>query len=212
MKRLVLFFCGVFCSFGFSQNFDREEKLASSVLINDKVGYFCLSDGSLWKVITFTKRWRSLGEWWEGVQLAPESYETSPKDWLLGSEISICSKFEAIEVNELDAVNHDELKQCTHLLMNQGTRQVLFAIPLTSMQCMDLIFKEGKLLGYEEGYNEASMNKIVSHKKNTENAYKTGYETGKKIGFEQGYEKGYEKGYERGILSLEEGASNYYRN
>ena len=128
-------------------------RLNAKAILKSTQGYFVLSDGSCWKVMGFQKRWRSVSEWWNGVQLVPENYECIPNDWYLGAEIEVYSKYESLEVNEEDASNQHELQYCTHLLFNTRTQRVLFARALGPEDCIVELFNDAYADGYEKGYN-----------------------------------------------------------
>lgn len=133
--------------------------------------------------MSFAPRWRSVSEWWNGVELIPQNYRCEPADWVLGTEIQTCSKYGNIEVNLADASNQEALNQCTHLLFNKRTGQVLFAIAMDTAHCMSDLFneayKEGKAKGVQEGYAKACSDSNVI------------YETGKTAGYKTGYAEGY---------------------
>src|SRR5690348_14947900 len=115
---------------------EKIEALSAKIILQNSNGYYALSDGSCWKTIGFSKRWRTLSEWWNNVQLVPTYYECVPDDWFLGTQIEVYPKFGNLAVNEADASNQDALKQCTHLMVNTRTGQVLFAIALHPADCL----------------------------------------------------------------------------
>lgn len=140
--------------------------LSTKIIMEDTSGYFVLSDGSLWKTIAFSKRSRSLSEWWNGVELAPKNFECLPSDWYLGSEIEIVSKRDS-HVNEANAGNQEMLTKCTHLLVNTKTEQILFAVKMEFGECLAQVHKEALAQGYSSGYH---------------NGYRTGYNAGYSAG------------------------------
>ena len=158
---------------------EKIETLSSKVILQNTDGYFVLSDGSCWKVIGFSKRWRSLREWWNNVQLAPANYECVPNDWFLGTEIEVYSKRQALQVDEADASNQASLKQCTHLLVNTRTAHVLFAIALTPAECIVQLSKEMHKDGYDQGLHKGRVEGYA----NGANGYAVGY----KVGYEEGH-------------------------
>lgn len=163
--------------------------LSSKVILKNQSGYFVLSDGSCWKVVPFSKRWRSLSEWWKDVELVPERYTAVPDDWFLGVEVEAYLKYDHLEVDEANASNRKMLKKCTHLLVNSKTRQVLFAIALDMTDCIVQVFQDA----YEDGYNKG---------------YDKGYDKGKfsgdslvtKAQLRDEYDKGYKEGYDRALI------------
>jgi hypothetical protein len=133
---------------------EKREILSSKIVLENSYGYFVLSDGSQWKTIPFITRWRSLSEWWNNAQLVPQNYQCMPKDWFLGTEIQVYSKYENLTVSEADASNEDALKQCTHLLVNGNTGQILFAIALHPAESLLYVFEDARKEGYEQGFYE----------------------------------------------------------
>lgn len=184
----VLAYTGVYAEFP-----EKVEILCSKAVLKNEQGYFVLSDGSIWKAIGFAKRWRSLGEWWNSVKLVPEQYETLPDQWHLGTSIEAYPKYSSLAVNEADASNQAELKQCTHLLVNTRTGQVLFALALDPAQALLQIFDEARVEGYNEGYS-------------------SGYTSGRRevnATYEHGYKAGYDIGYTAGVQSMVNGNDNH---
>lgn len=171
------------CSTVFANFPEKIETLSTKIILENTNGYFVLSDGSCWKAIGFSKRWRSLSEWWNNVQLVPENYECVPNDWFVGTEIEAYSKYGNLEVSEADASNQEHLKQCTHLLVNRRTGQVLFATALPTSLCIAEVFNEAKAEGYNKGYNAGRAK---------------GYENANEI-YNNGYSEGYKKGYTDGV-------------
>ena len=184
MKKGILALITIFSCTFLEANTPPEgiEKLASKVILQNTKGYFVLADGSCWKTIAFVKRWRSLSEWWNGVELVPQNYECLPNDWALGSPIEIYTKYDNLTVKESDADNESELKQCTHLLYNKRTGQVLFAISLEPAECIASLYKEARKDGYDDGYATGRKQSY----KNAEEVYENGRLQGYKEGFKAG--------------------------
>ncbi len=180
---MFLFALALFsCSFGYASPAERVESLSSKAILKNTNGYFVLADGSCWKVVPFAKRWRSIGEWWNGVELVPANYNCVPNDWQLSTSIETYSKYENLAVNEADAGNQEELKQCTHLLVNGRTRQVLFAIELHPADCIVQLANEMHADGYQKGYDEGRL----SGYKNSTDIYKEAHAAGYQIGYAEG--------------------------
>lgn len=163
---------------------EKIEALAAKVILQNTQGYFVLSDGSCWKVIGFCKRWRTLSEWWSNVQLAPENYECVPNDWFLGTQIEAYPKYDNLSVNQANASNQDALKQCTHLLLNNRTGQILFAIALHPTDCIIQLYSDA----YEDGYNKGLHQGRLSSYQNATDIYNSGYSDGYKQGYTEGYQ------------------------
>ncbi len=172
------------CSFTYIENTEKVETLSSKVILQNTNGYFVLSDRSCWKVLGFSKRWRSISEWWNDVQLVPQNYECVPNDWLLGAQMSIYPKFGHLEVDEANAANRDELKQCTHLLVNMRTGQILFAMALEPADCIIKLFNDAHVDGYNKGLGEGNT-------QNSQNATRS-YNQGRTDGYSAGYAKGFQ--------------------
>lgn len=190
MKKWFLFMI-LSCSMIYADQPEKIEMLSSKVICQNTNGYFVLSDGSCWKAVSFSKRWRSLSEWWNNVQLVPDNYECVPNDWYLGAQIAVYPKFGNLEVNEADASNQEVLKQCTHLFVNTRTGQVLFAISLQPAECIIQLFADA----HEDGYNKGLYEARLKNYQNSSDSYKRGYA--------EGYKDGYVKGVQDAIAKEE---------
>ncbi len=186
-KWLVLAIALLSCVVVQASSIERIEVLSSKAILKNANGYFALSDGSLWKAVGFEKRWRTPSEWWNNVQLVPENYECVPNDWFLGAQIQIYSKYDNLEVNEANASNQEALKQCTHLLVNTRSGQVLFATELDPAECVIRLFNDAFQDGYQSGY---SKGRLESYKDASE-IYNSGHADGFKAGYEEGFQDGF---------------------
>ncbi len=151
---------------------ETEQKLVSKVVLENQEGYFALEDGSFWKVFPCVPRWRSLSEWWNGVDLIAENFKQSPREWISGSSIEILSKTPEYEQIILDASNKKKLDQSTHLLHLPAHNLYLFAVQLSPLLCFEDLFNE---------------------------AYEEGYAAGKDYGYNKGYYIGHSVGYLEGL-------------
>ena len=232
MKRWILLaIFAMTCASMDASILERAGTLSSKVTFDDESGYFSLGDGSFWKVIGFTPRWRTLREWWNNVQLAPEEYYAHPKDWLIGTIVEAYPKYGNLDVNESDATNQEALKQCSHLLYNTRTQQVLFAIELHPADLLIHLNQDAQKHGYNQGYaagrnkagvdynqgfadGQTAANKTSVNKEN--DAYNRGFSDGSRVGsssvvqredsaYSLGYADGYKKGHAEGKT---EGAAN----
>ena len=188
-----------FCSVIFAQPADRVERLTSKVILQNTEGYFVLSDGSCWKVIGFSTRWRTISEWWNNIQLAPGTYNCVPNDWCLGTQIEVYSKFDNLAVSESNASNEEELKKCSHLLFNSITRQVIFAMPLEPERCIVSLFNDARDEGYNLGYAQGVAESSYKYLK----GYNDGYAQGKNessYNYQYDYNDGYSAGYNEGYM------------
>ena len=185
IKKSVMFFtvlvtmsCSVCCA----SQLERVEALVSKAVLKNSDGYFILSDGSFWKVITFVKRSRTLSEWWNSASLIPEQYECVPNDWFSGAEIQVFSKANHLEVDLANASNEKALKQCTHLLYNSKNGQILFAISMQPSEFIDTLFKDARKEGYNAGYSDGRYQSTndarASYNKGRDEGYKSGYQAG----------------------------------
>ncbi len=165
---------------------EKVEMLLGRVILENTQGYFTLADGSHWKVIAFSKRWRSLTEWWRGEALIPENYNCQPKEWLIGTEIAVYRKYGNLEVKESDAANQEMIRQSTHLFANTRTGQILFAIALDPALCLSMLYKEAKKEGETKGFEKGRMS---TYRNGTE-IYDQGYQAGYTVGYQQGFEEG----------------------
>lgn len=165
---------------------ERIEALSAKVILQDGSGYYALSDGSQWKVIGFSKRWRTFSEWWNNVEIAPEYYDCLPTDWYLGAQIETYTKYGNLNVNEADAANSDILRQCTHLLVNRATGQVLFALLLHPADCLVQLYNDAYKDGHTKGFEKG---RSLSNQK-TDEIYNNGHSEGYKAGYADGYYDG----------------------
>lgn len=191
MKNWIMIAVAAF-SVSFSQGFgyggtktnepERVAPISAKAILQNSNGYFVLADGTLWKAIGFSKRWRTLTEWWNNVQLVPENYECVPNDWFLGTDITVYSKYGNLGIKESDASNEETLKQCTHLLVNNRTGQVLFAIALDPAAGLVSLFNDAHHDCYIKGYNEGR----AKNYQNANEIYNNGYSDGYKEGYADG--------------------------
>jgi hypothetical protein len=177
------------CSVGYSDSPEKVAKLSSRVILENTDGYFALSDGSLWKVVGFSKRWRTLSEWWNNVQLTPKNYECVPGDWHLGTQIEIYAKNAHLNANEANASNQESLKQCSHLLVNTRTEQTLFAIALEPSEAIVQLFQDAHGDGYRKGFFQGRSD----HYQSADSIYEDGYKNGYQKGYSEGYQKAHQE-------------------
>ena len=170
---------------------ERAGSLCGHISVGDTTAFFTLSDGSFWKAKSFVTRWRSPLEWWQGVEVAPPvHFRCTPKDWFLGAPIAVYPKY-GMEIDASNASNQEELKQCTHVLINQHTGQVLFGIALAPAVAMNDIYNTGVTAGYNEGLQKG-------HREGHQAAFQNGYNQGYKEGFKKGEDQGFELGFNSG--------------
>jgi len=173
---------------------EKVETLSAKFCSENKGGYYVLADDSCWKVIGFSKRWRGLREWWNNVQLAPETYDCIPDNWIVGATIEIYQKSSFPSIPLENASNKENVLQCSHVFLNKTTNQVLFAIALKPAECLTQLYKLGHNDGYEEGHSKGR------HERNHQE-YQRGYQEGvEKIDqeYKRGYRLGYQEGYNQG--------------
>jgi hypothetical protein len=163
--------------------------LSGKAILSSEQGYYVLSDSTCWKVINFSKRWRSPLEWWNNVQLAPETFDCIPSSWDLGASIDVYSKFDFPEIPLENASNKTDLVNCTHVLVNSVTNQVLFGTALETADCMVRIFNEAYKDGHDIGYSRG---------------HDAGYSSGHDAGYNTGYSTGYTIGYNKGFCAQQE--------
>lgn len=188
MKKWCFLLLSLFtCAFVDAGGPEFVEILSSKVVLQNSDGYFALSNGTCWKVISFSPRWRSVSEWWNNVQIIPDNYKSKPIDWLDGTQIEIYPVYGNSGVDLDNASNQESLKQCTNLLLNTRTGQVLFAMPLHPAQCIielaTNVYKDGHARGLIEGRSQQF--------KNAEESYDRGFEEGFKKGYAEGFSNGH---------------------
>jgi hypothetical protein len=179
LSLLLLFASFLSCSFLSANAPEGEGQLSSKVVLPSKNGYFVLSDQSCWKVVGFSTRWRTMSEWWNDKQIVPKNYECTPENWVPGTQIEIYSKYNNLLVNEDDAANQKDLRECTHLFFSKDTGMVLFAMPLRVEDCLVSVYSEGHQAGYYVGYSEGYSNGRYNQKSaDYTKAYNDGYDDG----------------------------------
>lgn len=190
MKKWLITLCVLSSAFLCANSADRVGALASKVVLQNTNGYFVLTDGSCWKVVPFAKRWRTISEWWNNVEIVPENYESSPKDWFIGTQVEAYSKFNNLEVSEKNASNQETLKQCTHILVNSRTGQVLFGIQLDPADCILQLYNDAHDEGHKKGVDQGRM----SAYKNSTESFNAGRAEGYKLGYAEGFQEGLKEG------------------
>jgi hypothetical protein len=173
-------------SFICAESVERVEALSSKVILQNENGYFVLSDRSCWKVIGYSVRWRNISEWWNGVQLVPENFVCVPNQWQLGAQIEVYSKYGHLTISEKDASNQEDLRQCTHLLVNAQTRQVLFAVALEPASCLVQLFTDAQKDGYNRGFSDGRSASYYNDKENYNRGHVDGFNAGYAAGFQEG--------------------------
>ena len=155
IKNLCIFFVILH---PFCLQADEPNALVTNISIGNNAAYFVLADGSCWKAVQFKTRWRSPFEWWQGVELVPKEYTSSPDIWRKGANITVHLKKDCDLVEDKNASNHQEISKCTHLLINHDTGDALFAIYFAFEDCLVQVkndaYASGKLTGYETGWDE----------------------------------------------------------
>lgn len=161
--------------FAGSEDLDDVYVLASKVDTEVLGSFFCLSDGSFWRVYDFQPRWRSIKEWWNDVSLVPHECKSHAKDWFLGSEIQVISRKEAQKIDLNDADNEKILKNCTHLLYNLAAQKYLFAVHLDPKDCLVQVYEESFSLGHKKGYTAGRLENSSESSKEFKKGYEAGY-------------------------------------
>jgi len=189
MKKWCFFFLSILAgsSIYASGGPEKTEQLCAKSILQDKNGYFVLSDGSCWKAVGFAPRWRTPSEWWNNVELVPENYKSEPSDWLVGTVIQTYPKHLHSEVNESDASNQESLMQCTDLLVNTRTGEVLFGVAMNPA----LFLVEVSEKFYKDGYSKGERDENFRQSINSIAAYNRGHAEGRTAGHKSGYEEGY---------------------
>lgn len=194
MKRLVSILCAVLSmNCVHSGELEKESQLVAKVALSNTQGYFLFEDGSFWKVVPLIKRWRSLSEWWNDVQLVPEQFECIPKDWNLGAPIAVYRKESNFDIEESNASNSKILKHCSHFLVNQVTKQTLFAYPLSQSQLITQLYRDAYLDGYNIGQQEGIQKQDQMNQQTKTKIHQEGYTKGYQSGYETGYRDGLKK-------------------
>lgn len=186
-KHILLAFAVLLCSIIQANQPEKIGILSAKAILSETDGYYVFSDNTCWKVFSFSKRRRSLKEWWNNVQLAPEIFECAPNNWNVGTEIEVYPKAEFLGIPEENASNKIIIKNCSHVFVNAQTKQVLFGNALGTTDCIVQLFAESYQTGYDNGYT---------------NGYAAGYSYGYVMGDLQGYNRGRLISYPKSATSM----------
>lgn len=159
---------------------EQEVSLCSKVVVEPSRGFYCLSDGSIWKVMAVIPREKTISEWWYNLNIVPKNFECNIDDFYVGAKIKIIPRCECSTFNDEVAGNKKELASYSHVLMNTGINKCLFALPLLPETGLMEVYQHGCLFG-SKNYNQRR--------------YKEGYDNGCNAGYNKGYLQGYFYGY-----------------
>ncbi len=183
-KCLVILFALTFvCSVTQAMPPEKVSTLATKLSFKNR-SYYVLSDNTCWEVINLTKRSRSFREWWNNVRLVPESFESLPEKWELGTVIDLYPRNTFPNIPFENASNKEELSSCSYVLIHSVTKQILFAKPLAIGECLFRVRKDARDDGYDVGYSRG---------------HNVGYTQGYNQGHGDGYHKGYSEGFSDGV-------------
>jgi hypothetical protein len=185
MKKIAFLLAALMAQVCTAEQMDENFEMTSKIICSNGEGYFTLADGSFWKVVPFEKRWRTLSEWWNNVDLIPDNYDAKPSDWHPGAKVEILEKASNFDVDEANAGNKDAIRKCTHLLKNKHNDQVLFAISLLPSTYGVEIYSQAFKDGYAKGEVDAASNTYIQR----DAAYRRGHS--------DGYTKGYQEAARR---------------
>lgn len=180
IKKVLFCFFSLSFSLFADQSQEQESILASKVIITDSSGFYAMGDLSIWKVIGLSPRWRSLSEWWNGVQIVPEDFQCSINDFYVGAKLRIIPKHEYNIFDDACAANKSDLARCSHVIVNTATNKCVFAIALRPETAIVELYNESYNQGYSLGYNEGRRRINVENYHQYEKGYRDGYKQGLK--------------------------------
>jgi hypothetical protein len=177
-KLLFLLLCG--CSFLAA---DDGLYIHQNMDIGNGESILFLSDNTIWHLYPVRERWRTLSEWWNGVQIdKPEkSFLDNFDKWENGCTICI----HPYDGRPLEKYNNENLKKCNYILELYRTDRLAFAQSVDAKSFsafLPTLFKQKYKEGYNKGYNE-------------------GYNSGYSIGYGYGHSVGYSAGYNVGVAN-----------
>lgn len=180
MKNILLLTLTVLSNALFAGSEDAVINLTSKVIIDDHVGFYSLSDGTTWKVFSFSPRWRSLSEWWQGVELVLESYLTEPDDWYVGADVEILAKNQNMQAKDDDSSISNSISRCTHIIHNVATDKCLFAVELRPECVLVELYNDTYKIAYDRGFTKGRLKNDAEASKQFEKGYQAGYQQGKR--------------------------------
>lgn len=180
IKYLLACLCVLNMGLSASESKEHEDVLVSKVVVNDFSGFYSLSDGSIWKVMGLTPRWRTLSEWWNSIQIVPEDFECAINDFYVGANIQIIPKHEYEAFSDGCASNKNDLARCSHIILNKGTNKCVFAVALKPETAIVEVYNESFKQGYSSGYNKGRLATNVEAYDQYEKGYQAGYQNGVK--------------------------------
>lgn len=194
MKYVVFFNCALVSCILHAED-ENKLSLSSKVMIQSHTAFYALSDGSFWKVFSFTPRWRSVSEWWNDVKLIPNSYECDPSDFYVGCDLEILTKLDHDLANHENATNKDIISRCTHLMHNVHTDKYLYALKLKPEHLLTELYNESFKDGYHKGFEKGKQFNNIDAS----------------IQYKNGYEAGFYNGYQEALKSqdMRESRPNY---
>lgn len=137
---------------------EQEATLSAKIMFDPSIGFYSLSDGSIWKVMSVTPRWRTISEWWYNVHIVPEHFECSIDDFCVGAKIKIMPRCEFEAFNDEFIGNKEALAQCSHIFINTETNKCIFGMGFKSenalLEVCHEAYKFGYTYGYDDGYHD----------------------------------------------------------
>jgi hypothetical protein len=179
-KYLLSCLCMMNAAVFAQESIEQEGVLASKVLIKDASGFYALSDGSIWKVMGLTPRWRTVSEWWNSIQIVPEDFECAINDFYIGAKLKIVPKHAYDAFDDQCASNKEELARCSHIIINTDTNKCVFAVALRPETALVEVYNESYKQGYSTGYNKGRLSTNIEAYNQYEKGYQAGYQNGVK--------------------------------
>lgn len=173
IKYLLFFLCSLNVGL---HAYEEESKLCAKVIVQPSAGFYSLSDGSIWKVMGLEPRWRTISEWWNNVQIVPESFVCTVNDFYIGAKVKIVPKHEWTSFDDGCAYNKEALARCSHIIVNTGTNKCVFAVALTPETALVEVYNESYKQGYATGYEKGCLSTNIEARNQYERGYQAGYQ------------------------------------
>ena len=130
---------------------EQVEKIAASFDVSDSVGYFVLSDGTIWRVISAGEHTPDFLESFGGEQLLPEAYRTDTREWVRDADIELYPIESLPQSIDIGSPSRDLVPEATHIVVDIESGKALFAQRLPLIDGLAMVAKESRLAGVQEG-------------------------------------------------------------
>ncbi|MFS8564491.1 MAG: hypothetical protein LVR00_09425 [Rhabdochlamydiaceae bacterium] len=208
MKKWLIaaLFVFAFCNVNVNATSTPDTYVVANIFGPGEEGLMVLTDTNnptywtYWHVYAVKPRTRNIAEWWNGVELVPSTWQSSPKNWSVGERVVVDWKSGNLNFFQSNAANGNDLLHCDRVITSLIGGEKLLAknypdiISFLQATCSfaekngyQKGFKEGKDSAYTKGVAAANIAREI-----TENmAYNDGYKKGHKEGYDEGFKTAY---------------------